>query len=151
MFQIDDFAPFFTALKDKITFHAKLNKDDKNPDHTLVFIKKDNKLIMGYSRPRPNTPDSFNRALGLVEAQYKALLVYCRDNMLSNTNKKPRNVVSIQKEKVEKTLLKVMPKAILSVLPHYIGRAKKYFKIEGDATIQLRGDSRDNRVFEFQM
>lgn len=61
MFQIDE--------RDKITFHAKLHKDDKNPDHTLVFIKNDNKLVMGYSRPRPNTPDSFNRALGHGEAQ----------------------------------------------------------------------------------
>lgn len=143
MLQIDE--------RDKITFHAKLHKDDKNPDHTLVFIKKDNKLVMGYSRPRPNTPDSFNRAFGLDEAVYKASLVYNRDIMLSNINKKPRNAVVVQKEKVEKTLSKVMPKAILSVLPHYIGRAKKYFKIEGDAIVQLRGDSRDNRVFEIQM
>lgn len=134
--------------KVKVIFHAKLHKDDTTPDHTLVFLKnKDDSLCLGYSRPRPKTPDAFNRKFGLEQAEERAEILQMRDSILVAENKKPRNI-----HKIEQSSLKnILPKTVLSVLPFYVNKAKELFDIKETATIIVRGDKRSNRIFEFQM
>jgi len=133
--------------KDEMVVHAKLRKEDTTPDHTLVFIKHDDKLYLGYSRPRPNTTDVFCRKYGFHAAETHSLLLLNRNEMLKGNGKTERKPVEIANSQLDK----FMPKTIASVLPYYVGMAKKHFNIEGNVTIQVRGDKRNNRIFEFVM
>lgn len=155
------------VVNKELIFHAKLDKNDTRPDHTLIFYKDINgNIILGYSRPRSGTPDVFCKASGLVYASDKLCDALFRispesvDDYIKSTLDVPTRLLlyhgndhSISKERkiktiTEKDLNKVLPSKIIKTLSYYAGRAKKYYKIEGDKiSLIFKGDRRNNTVF----
>jgi len=159
-------------MNKELIFHAKLDKKDTKPDHTIIFYKdEDENIVMGYSRPRPKTNDTFSKAEGLNYASsrlidvlyrtspnsvnkyntesicpcyYPDREVYSHINKNNNNKSYSRKITNIS----ENQLNHVLPNNIIKTLSYYAGRAKKYYKLDGNQIkLIFKGDKRANTIF----
>lgn len=130
-----------------IHFHAKQSKEEKKPDHTLVFHSENGNLILGYSRARKDLGDSYSKFTGITLAEKQAKQIRMRNLNISREEIKRRGIIKIHKE----CLKKVMPKKIVDSLEYYVDKAKKVWKIDHPIEILFRGDRRCNKIHSITM
>lgn len=128
-----------TATEEKprnttIVFHAKKSKDDKNPSHTLSFMTKDGVLLCVYSRPHPGL-ESYSKASGRFYTGKRM------ESMLLELGPEALNPIGVT-DKAE-IIKRVVPTPVRKTLRYYASCAKKYFKLQENPIVFIRGQFAD--------
>lgn len=126
---------------DEIVFHAKLNKGDIHPHHTIAFRKQSNGTILcTYAKPH-NDMDRYSKEFGRDLA-----LARLSDLQIKLAGKKIRvkedNLTTTRKIK------RFAPNTVVTNMGYYLDKAKKALKIDGNPTIVLRGQFADWEKYE---
>lgn len=110
------------------------------PTHTLVFHRDGNDMLMSYSRAHPGL-DAFSKKEGRRIAEDRMGKLKFR---LSDEKYKNRIIAEL----IADDVFAVMPEAVAETVPHYLGKAMRYFKVDDTSKGQLifRSDKRANRV-----
>lgn len=118
---------------DTLVFHARPSKEEKNPSHTLCFHIKNNLLLCTYSKPHPGL-EAYCKVTGrdLTERRMQTFIKEVESSSIAGLiDNNLRN------------LSKYAPSCVRKTLKYYTNCAIRYFKLDKNPTLVLRGQFAD--------